>query len=480
MNIAEVGAVGSLNTLGAPSVDQVLAVALVGGGLVVIVLTVWALVHRSSFDKGPVRLTGSWWAHHVIYGPTWPALARRHGLAASDQVHDQRTRREGVSTRPSRVAQAPRVDLVRLRGVRRHGGLDRLGLDLPAGVTPDDVRACAESLAHALRVRSCRVRSDRPGRIWLDVRRVDRLTSTVAGAPVVQVPGPADAVRLLDGVVVGRDEDGNLWRTPLRGSHTLVAGTTGSGKSSLLWSLVCGLLPAVQAGYVKLTWLDPKGGMEADAARPVADVVDRVDEMADHLEGLVTSLDERAAGLAGAARTHTPTTASPHHVVIIDELATITALAEAKTARRVEAALGALLSRGRAVGFTVVTTTVDPGKDVVRWRGLHAVRVAFRLDEPIQVDMVLGDGARQRGARCDEISSAQAGVGYVRIDGQPEPVRVRAAYLDDAAILARVEASRPAPVVIPVASTPVPESESDGQHAAGHGTDLAPQEGAAA
>ena len=48
-----------------------------------------------------------------------------------------------------------------------------------------------------------------------------------------------------------------------------------------------------------------------------------------------------------------------------------------------------------------------------------------------QVDMVLGDGARDRGARCDEIPELLPGVGYVRLDGMREPVRVRASYLSD-------------------------------------------------
>ncbi len=48
--------------------------------------------------------------------------------------------------------------------------------------------------------------------------------------------------------------------------------------------------------------------------------------------------------------------------------------------------------------------------------------------------MVLGDGARDRGARCDEISSVPAvgaGVGFVRLEATPDPVRVRAAYVSD-------------------------------------------------
>jgi S-DNA-T family DNA segregation ATPase FtsK/SpoIIIE len=55
--------------------------------------------------------------------------------------------------------------------------------------------------------------------------------------------------------------------------------------------------------------------------------------------------------------------------------------------------------------------------------------VALQLDEPTQVDMVLGEGARDQGALCDKIPDATRGVGYVRIEGVREPTRVRAAYV---------------------------------------------------
>lgn len=48
--------------------------------------------------------------------------------------------------------------------------------------------------------------------------------------------------------------------------------------------------------------------------------------------------------------------------------------------------------------------------------------------------MVLGDGARDRGARCEEISPNPligAGVGFVRLEAAPDPVRVRAAFVSD-------------------------------------------------
>jgi DNA segregation ATPase FtsK/SpoIIIE, S-DNA-T family len=40
--------------------------------------------------------------------------------------------------------------------------------------------------------------------------------------------------------------------------------------------------------------------------------------------------------------------------------------------------------------------------------------------------MILGDGTRDQGARCDQIPESNPGVGYVRVDGIREPIRVRA------------------------------------------------------
>jgi S-DNA-T family DNA segregation ATPase FtsK/SpoIIIE len=61
----------------------------------------------------------------------------------------------------------------------------------------------------------------------------------------------------------------------------------------------------------------------------------------------------------------------------------------------------------------------------------------MRLDEPEQVDMVLGDGARDRGALAELIpkdAATGAGVAYVRLETDPDPVRVRAAWVTDADI----------------------------------------------
>ena len=99
--------------------------------------------------------------------------------------------------------------------------------------------------------------------------------------------------------------------------------------------------------------------------------------------------------------------------------------------RRIDQALGILLTQGRACGITVLAAVQDPGKDVVAWRDLFPTRIALRLDNPIQVDMVLGEGARDLGATADHISELTPGVAFVRTEGTRALRRVRSAYLTD-------------------------------------------------
>ena len=57
--------------------------------------------------------------------------------------------------------------------------------------------------------------------------------------------------------------------------------------------------------------------------------------------------------------------------------------------------------------------------------------MAFRLADADQVRLVFTPGARDRGARCDEIPPSLPGVAFVEIDGVPEPIRVRFAHITD-------------------------------------------------
>jgi len=95
-----------------------------------------------------------------------------------------------------------------------------------------------------------------------------------------------------------------------------------------------------------------------------------------------------------------------------------------------------------------VAALQDPRKEVMSIRNLFPDRIAMRLDEPEQVDMVLGDGARDRGATADLISTNPeigAGVAYVRLETDPDPLRVRAAWVSDTDIRAMAAEYAPVP-----------------------------------
>jgi DNA segregation ATPase FtsK/SpoIIIE, S-DNA-T family len=78
----------------------------------------------------------------------------------------------------------------------------------------------------------------------------------------------------------------------------------------------------------------------------------------------------------------------------------------------------------------VVAALQDPRKDVLAIRNLFPDRIAMRLDEPEQVDMVLGDGARDRGAACELISSDPATARESRSSGS-KPARTRCGSAPD-------------------------------------------------
>jgi DNA segregation ATPase FtsK/SpoIIIE, S-DNA-T family len=146
-------------------------------------------------------------------------------------------------------------------------------------------------------------------------------------------------------------------------------------------------------------------------------------------------MQERAARLRGRTRLHTPGTAEPLLVVIIDELASLTAYSTDRKVRSdIEQLLGLLLSQGRAVGVTVIAAAQDPAKDTLPVRQLFTVRVGLRMTEATQTTMVLGAAALDAGAVCDHIPDSTPGLGYVTVDGTSEPLRVRAYHVIDADI----------------------------------------------
>jgi S-DNA-T family DNA segregation ATPase FtsK/SpoIIIE len=312
---------------------------------------------------------------------------------------------------------------------------DRVQVRLVSGQSPAEVARCTENLAHGFSAMLCRVRTARSGAVVLEFVRRDALAAIVRPAPMLASPD----LRALE---AGRREDGLPWLVRLHGTHLLVAGATGAGKASLLWSLVRAMFPLMQRGIVRVLAADPKL-MELAFGRVIFDTYGGYAAspamIADMLEAAVADMQARAAAFAGYQRDHTPTAEDPFTVVLVDEVAFLTAYQpDRKLRERVMNALATLTTQGRAVGYCVVAALQDPRKDVLAIRNLFPDRIAMRLDEPEQADMVLGDGARDRGAACELISTdpaTGAGVAFVRLESDPDPVRVRAGWVSDADIL---------------------------------------------
>ncbi len=154
------------------------------------------------------------------------------------------------------------------------------------------------------------------------------------------------------------------------------------------------------------------------------------------LERAVADMNDRKRHLkAAGVRVFTPSKADPLEVIVIDELAFLTAYAPKDVKAKVAAAMQVLLSQGRAVGYSVLAALQDPRKEVLPFRDLFTYRIALRLAEDSHVDMVLGEGALERGAACHLIPASLPGIAYVRVEGALEPVRVRFSYLSDTDIV---------------------------------------------
>ena len=308
---------------------------------------------------------------------------------------------------------------------------DRVQVRLVSGQSAADFAGRTENLAHGFGALLCRVRSARSGAVVLEFVRRDALAALV---PALPVPARPD----LKALPVGRREDGLPWLVKLHGTHVLIAGATGAGKGSLLWGLVRAMFPLMQQGLVRVLAADPKL-MELAFGRLIFDTYGAYaaspGAIADLLDDAVTGMQARAATLAGVQRDHTPTVEHPFVVILVDEVAFLTAYQPDRNLKaRIMAALATLTTQGRAVGYCVVAALQDPRKDVLTIRNLFPDRIAMRLDEPEQVDMVLGDGARDRGAACELISpdpATGAGVAFVRLEADPDPVRVRAGWIPD-------------------------------------------------
>jgi len=365
------------------------------GLLVAAGLAGWSQLHPTSFAQVVLWRVLAAWRAAAVYRRLWQPAMITAPLYA---------RVEGT------------LYLPRLVSLRCTGGVDVARVRMLPGMTLENWANAGPQLAQTFGVLDCRVRSV-PGRVHdLDLwfLRSDPLTTPVQPFITPTSCGGLD----LSALPVALGEDGLVHRVRLLGTHLLVVGATSSGKGSVIWSLIASLAPGIRDGLVQIWAIDPKGGMElASGAGLFFRFVYGDPDTASTNEST-----DRGGGYV----------AEPLVVVIIDELASLTSYVIDRDAKkRITAALSLLLSQGRAVGVTVVGALQDPRKDVVSMRDLFPTRILLRVTEPEHVSLTLGQGARERGARADQIHETTPGVAYIGQDGLAEAVRVRFTHITD-------------------------------------------------
>lgn len=395
--------------------DQHPAGALVGVGLIVAAVVLWEWRWPASFRRRVTwRLRGLW--RGVKYRHLWQAVTTSTGLDVRDVATGDR-----VIPGRSAVTASKHAEYLRVR--------------MLPGQTIEDWSARTEALATMFNAMECRIRPARPGRFGRAAHRnlidVTMLRRDVLARPIALDP-PSETPNF-HALPVAWTEDGERFALDLLGHHVLIGGATGAGKGSALWSTICQLAPATRTGLVQLYGIDPKSLEFPYGADLFTDVVDGdPDAMADALESLVSVMNRRKQTMRGLSRLHTPTLAEPFIVVVVDELAALTAyVSVAQVRKRIESALALLLTQGRAMAISVIAAAQDPRKETLTHRNLFTTRIGMRLNEPGDVDMLLGDAARSRGALCDRIRHETPGVAWVIRDGQAGATRIRFPWVSD-------------------------------------------------
>lgn len=385
--------------------------------LVPLLFLAWRLLWSTGFRRFVSGRIWVRWRAWTVYQQPWASICALHGLTAALNAD---------------------VLVPALHSVVIGVSCDVLTVRMLAGQSTMTWQKQAEALAHAFSAHLVRVRGLRPGWVEIEVQHRDPLA---AALPLRSAAAAPD----LAAVPIGVTETGSPWLVRLVGRHVLVAGATGAGKGGVVWSLLAGVGPAIRGGLVQVWVVDPKGGMEFGSGQALFSrfACDTGEATLALFHDAAAVLSERAERLRGVSRQHHPTVEEPLIVVVIDEIASLTAyITDRKVKTEVEQLLGLLLSQGRAVGVSVIACVQDPSKDVLALRQLFPTRIALRLTEVTQAAMVLGQAARDHGALCELIPDSLPGIAYVAEDGSAEVTRVRAFHVTDDDI-ARITAAYP-------------------------------------
>jgi S-DNA-T family DNA segregation ATPase FtsK/SpoIIIE len=280
------------------------------------------------------------------------------------------------------------------------------------------------------------------------VQRDEPFTHLIPAPDLVDDPDEVD----LSALYMGEDEFGRDWVEPLDGSHYLGAGATGSGKNSLTEIKLRAVAPLIKAGLVRPWICDPKM-LEWAALKPMLDgrYADNAQDAAELVAEFVANMEAKQRRMQRAGVKSIPVCQEyPLDWLILDEVGSLMAY-KPDYAHQIVEHCSVITSMGRKTHDVLECLVQEPSKDVLPIRDLIPRRVCLRVTSERHPDMVLGEGAREKGAIADQIpdEEATAGIGYRVVPRTRYPRRVRTAYPGENSLteLAQYVTAKPLKVV---------------------------------
>ncbi|HET6368664.1 MAG TPA: DNA translocase FtsK 4TM domain-containing protein [Pseudomonadales bacterium] len=296
-----------------------------------------------------------------------------------------------------------------------------------AGVKVSQVVNLSDDLALAMKAAAVRIIGPIPGRGTVAVEVPNPESATVYLREILVSPEFVEAKGRLP-LALGKDTTGNAMVSDLASMpHLLIAGSTGSGKSVGLNTMICSLLYKATPADVRFLLIDPKRlelGIYEGIPHLLAPVVTDAKEAAMRLKWIVGKMDDRykqlqakaVRNIEGYNKEVGPEERLPYWVVVVDELADLMMV----SAGEVQNSLVRLAQIARAVGIHLIVATQRPSVDVVTGliKANFPTRIAFQVASKVDSRTVLdGNGAEQLLGKGDMIFVPPGASRQVRVHG---------------------------------------------------------------